>query len=110
MKFAPGLLTTSSQMDSGAMKTLILICALGLSRPDCSIETATIVVQGPEVTNFAQCGFLGQAYLADTALAGYVEDGHYLKILCTPGAGPGSPPARQVLLESRSIRDHHPSD
>lgn len=70
-------------MDSAAMKTLILICALGTFRQDCSIEAATVVVQGPEATNLAQCGFLGQAYLADTTLAGYVEDGHYLKILCS---------------------------
>ncbi|MGI9450896.1 MAG: hypothetical protein ACR2QH_09730 [Geminicoccaceae bacterium] len=92
------------------MKTLILICALGLSRPDCSIETATVVVKGPEATNLAQCGFVGQAYFADTALAGYVEDGHYLKILCTSGDRPGNPPAEHVLLESRPIHDHHPSD
>lgn len=72
------------------MKTLILICALGTLRQDCSIETATVVVQGPEATNLAQCGFLGQAYLADTALAGYVEDGHYLKILCTSGNRPNA--------------------
>ena len=105
-----GLLSTSSQMDSSAMKTLILICVLGLSRPDCSIETATVVVQGPEATNLAQCGFVGQAYLANTALAGYVEDGHYLKILCTSGDRPGNPPGENVLLETRSNRDHHPRD
>ena len=67
------------------MKTLILICAFATLRQDCSIETAAAVVQGPESAGLAQCGFLGQAYLADTALASYVEDGHYLKILCTSG-------------------------
>ena len=92
------------------MKTLILICALGLSRPDCSIETATAVIQGPEATNLAQCGFVGQAYLASTALAGYVEDGHYLKILCTAGGGPDSPPAGHAALVAKSVGDHHPSE
>lgn len=67
------------------MKTLILICTLATLRQDCTIETAAAVVQGPEASGLVQCGFLGQAYLAHTALASYVEDGHYLKILCTSG-------------------------
>ena len=92
------------------MKTLILICALGLARPDCSIETATVVVQGPEATSLAQCGFLGQAYFADTALAGYVEDGHYLKILCTSGGRPDNLPAGDAPLVANSIGDHHPGE
>lgn len=74
------------------MKTIILICALATFRQDCSVDTATVVVQGPDATNLAQCGFLGQAYLADTALAAYVEDGHYLKIMCTSGQRPGPAP------------------
>ncbi|MGI9419370.1 MAG: hypothetical protein ACR2RA_16205 [Geminicoccaceae bacterium] len=65
------------------MKTLILICALGTARPDCSIETAMSVIQGPEASHLAQCGFLGQAYLASTAMAGYLDGEHYLKILCS---------------------------
>ena len=96
------------------MKTLILICALGTFRQDCSIETATVVVQGPEATNFVQCGFLGQAYLADTALAAYVEDGHYLKILCTSGVT--LDPARMTVanlgnqVEAAFSNDHYPSE
>ena len=65
------------------MKTLLLICAVGLLHRDCSIATAVAVVQGPDVVHLAQCGVLGQAYLADTAIAAYIEDGHYLKILCS---------------------------
>ena len=96
------------------MKTLILICALGTFRQDCSIETATAVVQGPEATHLAQCGFLGQAYLADTALAAYVEDGHDLKILCTSGNRPGPATLTTVnssdQAEAASMSDRHPTD
>ena len=67
------------------MKTLILICALGVPRADCSIDTAMTVVQGPDAGHPAQCGFLGQAYLASTAIANYLDGEHYLKILCTAG-------------------------
>lgn len=67
------------------MKSLILICALGLARPDCTTETAIAVVQGPDAGGPAQCGFVGQAYLADTAMANYLDGEHYLKILCTAG-------------------------
>ena len=77
------------------MKSLILICALGLSHADCAIDTATVVIQGPEAGGPAQCGFLAQAYLAGTSIAGYLERDHYLKIACSPdrlrraGAEPG---------------------
>ncbi len=67
------------------IKTLILICAVGIARPDCSEETAVSVVRGPDAGNLSQCGFLGQAYLADTVFAGYLDGDHYLKILCTAG-------------------------
>ena len=70
------------------MKTLILICAIGIPRPDCAIDTALHVVQGPNAGGLAQCGFLGQAYLADTAMANYLDGEHYLKILCTQGGRP----------------------
>lgn len=74
------------------IKTLILICAAGLSRADCSIDTASVVVQGPEAASLMACGLHGQAYLADTALAGYLTDGHYLKIRCEPGVLARRPP------------------
>ena len=90
------------------MKTLLLICALGVAHGDCTVDTAEVVVQGPEWQSLAVCGMHGQAYLAEGALAGYLEDGHYLKITCTPGsrgqaaeafhqtAMPGQPPASEV--------------
>jgi hypothetical protein len=68
------------------MKSLILICALGLSHADCTIDSATVVLQGPEGGGPAQCGFLAQAYLASTSIAGYLDDDHYLKVSCTPGS------------------------
>lgn len=70
------------------MKTLILVCALATARPDCNPETAMAVVQGPDAGGLANCGFVGQAYLADTAIANYLDGDHYLKILCMAGDRP----------------------
>jgi len=67
------------------LKTVILVCALGMARPDCNVDNAISVVQGPEASHQAQCGFLGQAYLASTSMANYLDGEHYLKILCTSG-------------------------
>jgi len=67
------------------IKTVILICALGMARADCTPETSVVVLQGPDAGGFAQCGFLGQAYLADTAMAEYLDGEHYMKILCAAG-------------------------
>lgn len=66
-------------------KTVILICALSTARPDCSIDTAVSVMQGPETSHLAQCGFVGQAYIASTAMANYLDGEHYLKMLCSAG-------------------------
>ena len=67
------------------MKTLILVCAIGMARNDCTPESSVAVLQGPDAGGLAQCGFLGQAYLADTVLANYLDGEHYMKILCTAG-------------------------
>lgn len=88
------------------MKSLVLICALGLSHADCSVETATVVIQGPESGGPAQCGFLAQAYLAGTSVAGYLDGNHYLKVTCAPD-GPrradadGDPADRPVMARAR---------
>jgi hypothetical protein len=87
------------------MNTLILICALGLARADCSPETAVAVVQGPEVGAPGMCGLHGQAYLAETALADYLDGDHYLKIRC--GARPSmveGEKARRNLALSGQLR------
>jgi hypothetical protein len=67
------------------MKTLILVCAVGLARGDCGIDTAVSVIQGPEAGNAVMCGLHGQAYLAETVLSDYLNGEHYLKIACTAG-------------------------
>lgn len=65
------------------MKSLILICALGLSHADCTTASATVVLLGPKSATPARCGFVAQAYVAATAIAGHLDD-HYLKVGCTP--------------------------
>ncbi len=67
------------------MQTLLLICALATPQANCDPETADTVVQGPEAMSLVECGMHGQAYIAGGALAGYVDDQHYLKISCTSG-------------------------
>ena len=66
------------------VKTLILVCASTLGHDECSIETATAVVQGPAVTSVVTCGLHGQAFLAETALQGYLDGEHYLQLVCGP--------------------------
>jgi hypothetical protein len=42
------------------------------------------------------CGLHGQAYIAGTAIAEYLRDGHYLKLACTRrGASPVAMHARR---------------
>jgi hypothetical protein len=60
---------------------LILICSLSVSPSECRPETAIDVVQGPKVQNQFQCGFLGQATIARTAIAPR-EGQEYMKIVC----------------------------
>jgi len=73
------------------MTAVLLICALSTPQADCSVDTADAVIQGPDATSLVECGLHGQAYIAEGALAGYLDDAHYLKIACTsrpirPGA------------------------
>ena len=67
------------------MQTLLLICALATPQADCGLETADAVIQGPEAMSLVECGLHGQAYIAGGALAGYLDDEHYLKVSCTSG-------------------------
>lgn len=62
---------------------LILICSLSVSPSECRPETAIDVVQGPKVQNQLQCGFMGQASIAATAIAPR-EGQEYMKIVCRP--------------------------
>ncbi|MEM7043147.1 MAG: hypothetical protein AAF543_10090 [Pseudomonadota bacterium] len=81
------------------MKALILICAIGVPRADCSIDTALDIIQGPEVGSFGHCAFMGQAYIADTAIAGALDGEHYLKVVCT-SREPVGPDVRQADNEA----------
>ena len=83
------------------MKTLVLICALGMPRADCSTTTAEAVIEGPEAASLVQCGLHGQAYIAHTAIAGYLDGEHYLKITCTSGRPLPAPPQPPVESASR---------
>ena len=75
------------------MTTLLLICAVGTAQADCSTATAEAVIQGPDAESLVECGLHGQAYIAEGALAGYLDDGHYLKVACTARQIPASAPA-----------------
>jgi hypothetical protein len=64
---------------------LILICSLAVSPGDCRPETAIDVVLGPKVESPAQCGSLGQATVAATAIAPRMGQ-EYMKIVCRRSA------------------------
>jgi hypothetical protein len=83
------------------MKALLLICALGTPQADCSVDTATAVIQGPDAMSLVECGLHGQAYIADGALAGYLDDGHYLKVICSSRQ---IQPAAPVESQARPLR------
>ena len=63
------------------LKILILICPLAVDHAHCNRDTATDVVTSMRVSTPQQCGFMGQAMLAPTAL---VPDPsrEYMKIMC----------------------------
>jgi hypothetical protein len=65
------------------MKALILICASALSPATCNIDNATAVVQGPSGGGLATCGLHAQAYIAETAMSGYLDGEHFLKVVCS---------------------------
>jgi hypothetical protein len=87
------------------MKTLLLICAVGTPQADCSVETAAAVIQGPEAASLVECGLHGQAYIAEGPLAGYLEDGHYLKVACSSRQIHPRAPARDFARMSPPRRN-----
>ena len=92
------------------MKTLLLICALGTPQADCSIGTAEAVIQGPDAMSLVECGLHGQAYIADGAIAGYLDGAHYLKITCTSGQRLRAPMTRPILTAKRPPGSGYPID
>jgi hypothetical protein len=83
------------------VKTLLLICTFGTPQPDCTMATAEAVIQGPDAVSLVECGLHGQAYIADGAIAGYLDGAHYLKVTCTSGERV-RPPATDMVSAKRS--------
>jgi hypothetical protein len=84
------------------MKTLLLICSLGTAQPDCSVATAEAVIDGPDAMSLVACGLHGQAYIADGAIAGYLDGAHYLKVTCTSGPLVRAPAVDATVSAKRS--------
>ena len=63
------------------LKILILVCPMAVDHAACTIDTATDVIRSMRVSSAQQCGFMGQAMLAPTAL---VPDPatQYVKVMC----------------------------
>lgn len=63
-------------------KVLVLICASSLDPAACDIHSAVDVITAARASSPGQCGFMGQAMLAPTALV--PDPAHqYMKIVCT---------------------------
>ena len=63
------------------LKILVLICPAAIDHAQCDLSTATDVIRSMRVSSAQQCGFMGQAMLAPTALV--PEPGkQYVKIMC----------------------------
>jgi hypothetical protein len=63
------------------IRVLIPVCALRTQPSACTAETAIDVTQGPRAQNEVMCGKLGQAVLAETAIAPQAGL-EYVKITC----------------------------
>ena len=53
--------------------------------------------------SLVECGMHGQAYVAGGALAGYVDNEHYLKVSCTAGRRVRAP-ALQPIRNAAQVR------
>lgn len=67
------------------MKTLLLVCAMTIPRPDCQEAAARVVIQGPDVPNEIMCGLKTQQFIAKTTIMIFdpVRSDEYLKVMCT---------------------------
>lgn len=63
------------------LKVLLLICPMSMDHAACNQETALDVVRAMKVATPQQCGFMGQAMLAPTALVPDPKT-QYLKVMC----------------------------
>jgi hypothetical protein len=63
-------------------KVLILLCSVQLAPQDCQRDNAVDVISGPDATNEITCAFIGQAYIADTAIGTGIRRDQYVKVQC----------------------------
>jgi len=61
---------------------IILICASTISRQDCSIVTATDMIQGFDANTPIECAMNSQALIAQSALGPGLGTDQYLKVIC----------------------------
>ena len=67
-----------------SITAIILICSAMLGRPDCTIDTATDVLQGLDANTPMECFMNSQALIAQSGLAPQLEKDQYLKVVCVP--------------------------
>lgn len=61
--------------------SVILICASTVPVPECSRATARDVMTTRAASQF-ECLMQGQTIVAGTAMASYLSEGNYLKVVC----------------------------
>jgi hypothetical protein len=61
---------------------VILACLATIAPRDCTEQTARVVMRGPDAPNSIACGFLGQAFFADSALGKELHADEYIKVVC----------------------------
>ena len=66
-----------------AITAVILICASTISRPDCTVDTATDMIQGFDANTPIECAMNSQALIAQSALGPGLGNDQYLKVICT---------------------------
>ncbi len=63
------------------LKILILICPMSLDHAACNQDNAIDIVRSMKVSTPQQCGFMGQAMIAPTALVADPKT-QYIKVMC----------------------------
>uniref|UniRef100_UPI00232D6A15 hypothetical protein n=1 Tax=Candidatus Phyllobacterium onerii TaxID=3020828 RepID=UPI00232D6A15 len=63
------------------LQVIVLICAAGISPPECQSDTALDVIYGPHVNSAMMCGMQGQSLVARSVILGRSSD-EYMKIRC----------------------------
>ena len=63
-------------------KTIILVCSVALTPPDCQERTAIDVITGPNAPTSMTCMFQAQAYAAHVSRTLKVPTWRYHKIKC----------------------------